>query len=276
MRLAARNHGHVRSGFNLARELTTALVVAGWLFMAFQLMELTMRGTIASAGPGMGFFDQLKTWFLPQGFTLAALYSICTTQSLVWSGADFVKALGMWLAMVLAMMVPTLAAQFQNMNLPRLKLTSLLGFVGGYLFVWLGFCVAMVALQWGLRSNLVLSDHMVSSSAWLNAALLIAAGSYQLSQAKRHHLKACRLSLKRAFGGDGNSQTHNGINYAVHCIKCCWPLMLTMFVFGLMNIFAMAALTVLMVIEKSSDKAQGLVKMSGALLILIGVVQLLL
>lgn len=149
MRLAARNHGHVRGGFNLARELTTALVVVGWLFMAFQLMELTMRGTIASAGPGMGFFDQMKAWFLPQDFSLAMLYSICTTQSLVWSGADFVKALGMWLAMILAMMVPTLAAQFQNMDLPRLKLSPLLGFVGGYLFVWLGFCFAMVALHGG-------------------------------------------------------------------------------------------------------------------------------
>lgn len=51
--------------------------------------------------------------------------------------------------------------------------------------------------------------------------------------------------------------------------------MLTMFVFGLMNIFAMAVLTVLMVVEKSSQKTEGLLAISGVFLILMGAFQLL-
>ena len=58
-----------------------------------------------------------------------------------------------------------------------------------------------------------------------------------------------------------------GANYGVDCIKCCWPVMLTMFVFGLMNIIAMGALTALMVIEKASSHAQKIVKVSGLVFI---------
>ncbi len=248
--------------FMPARALLILLVATGWLFMTIQSLELSMRGTVADAGPGMALFAFLT----PYLSGLQVLYSICVTQSVVWSVVDFAKALAMWQAMVLAMMVPTLLPGFQRQQRP---FGPTLRFVIFYLLAWLGFCLVAVGLQWLLRSVQILDAHMVSTNSMLNAAVLIFAGVFQLTGSKRRHLKACQRSLHGAPGD--RSAVHTGWIHGVQCVKCCWPLMLTMFVFGLMNLLAMAALTGLIVIEKTQADAGWVVKTSGIAFIAAGV-----
>lgn len=248
--------------FKPARALLILLVATGWLFMTIQSLELSMRGTVADAGPGMVLFSFLTPYFSG----LQVLYSICVTQSVDWSVVDFAKALAMWLAMVLAMMAPTLLPGFQRQQRP---FGPALRFVTFYLLAWLGFCLVAVGLQWLLRSSQILDAHMVSTERVQNAAVLIFAGAFQLTGTKRRHLTACQTSLKGAPGD--MSAVRSGWTHGVQCVKCCWPLMLTMFVFGLMNLLAMAALTGLIVIEKTQADAGWVVKSSGIAFIAAGV-----
>ena len=249
--------------FQPARALLILLVATGWLFMTIQSLELSMRGTVADAGPGMALFTFLTPYFSG----LQVLYSICVTRSVDWGVVDFAKALAMWQAMVLAMMVPTLLPGFQRQQRP---FGPALRFVTFYLLAWLGFCLVAVGLQWLLRSAQILDAHMVSTELVLNAAVLIFAGVFQLTCTKRRHLKACQRSLHGAPGD--RSAVRSGWIHGVQCVKCCWPLMLTMFVFGLMNLLAMAALTGLIVIEKTLTDAGWVGKSSGIAFILAGVV----
>lgn len=248
--------------FKPARALLILLVATGWLFMTIQSLELSMRGTVTDAGPGMVLFSFLTPYFSG----LQVLYSICVTQSVDWSVVDFAKALAMWLAMVLAMMAPTLLPGFQRQQRP---FGPALRFVTFYLLAWLGFCLVAVGLQWLLRSSQILDAHMVSTERVLNAAVLIFAGVFQLTGTKRRHLTACQMSLHGAPGD--MSAARSGWIHGVQCVKCCWPLMLTMFVFGLMNLLAMAALTGLIVIEKALTDAGWVVKFSGIAFIAAGV-----
>lgn len=184
----------------------------------------------------------------------------------------FFQALSMWLIMVLAMMVPTLSPVFGLRDSQALKLSTIAKFVSGYLVAWTGFCVAATFLQSGLRSRALLDTQMSSTAVWLSALLLIGAGLYQFTDRKKYYLKSCHLSLKRLKSDKGQSDAviSEGLGYGIGCIKCCWPMMLTMFVFGLMNIYAMAALTGLMMAEKIPGITGPYLKLTGIAFIVSG------
>jgi len=42
-----------------------------------------------------------------------------------------------------------------------------------------------------------------------------------------------------------------GIKHGIHCLGCCWMLFLILFPLGVMNVAAMAAITLLIFAEKS-------------------------
>jgi predicted metal-binding membrane protein len=64
--------------------------------------------------------------------------------------------------------------------------------VAGYAVMWAIFSVVATVAQWGLDQATLLSPMMVSRSAWLGGALLIAAGIYQLTPLKNACLRNCR------------------------------------------------------------------------------------
>ena len=62
-----------------------------------------------------------------------------------------------------------------------------------------------------------------------------------------------------------------GLEQGVICLMCCWALMAVMFVAGLMNLFWMAALAAVMVLEKTVPNPKPLVYGTGVVLIVGGV-----
>ncbi len=274
MKQHALETGRKQPLFNPGRELLSCLIVLGWFYMVFQTLELGTRGSLQQAGPGMGLFDLIAQQVISDPFGFLGAYSICTSPSLHWSTTDFVKALAMWGAMVLAMMLPALAPVFRDDREAGPRFRSVVSFLTGYMFAWLVFCCAAVGLQWVLRSQQYLDAQMVSASALMSAGILILAGLFQLSGNKRLHLNACRQGLDRLANddeGSGGFVKHGGA-YAAKCIRCYWPLMMTMFVFGLMNVVAMAALTLFMIHEKTASDIARSVRMSGAGLIIAGAI----
>ena len=53
-----------------------------------------------------------------------------------------------------------------------------------------------------------------------------------------------------------------GVRHGLYCLGCCWALMLVLFAVGAGNLAWMAALTGVMLVEKTADRGRRLVPLS--------------
>jgi predicted metal-binding membrane protein len=140
-------------------------------------------------------------------------------------------------------------------------------FVLGYLAVWSGFSVVAALIQWGLHGAALLSPAMKSNSGWLGGVLLIFAGLFQWTPWKHSCLRHCASPLGFVLGdwregwAGGFSM---GLKHGAYCLGCCWLLMALLFVAGVMNIFWIAALSLLVLVEKLLPHARGTSGVIGA------------
>jgi predicted metal-binding membrane protein len=144
----------------------------------------------------------------------------------------------------------------------------------GYLLVWAGFSGLATLAQWKLHSAAILSPTIVSSSAILGGLVLVAAGLFQLSALKRACLVRCRspLSFLMLEWRDGRWGTLvMGLKHGAYCVGCCWLLMALLFVAGVMNLLWVAAIAVLVFVERVAPKGETLGRIAGAALIVAGI-----
>ena len=193
----------------------------------------------------------------------------------------------MWWVMMIAMMTPSAvplvllyglvlrrhAAPGQNVYLSSMLLLA------GYLVVWLAFSVAAAALQKALQPAGLLSEMMLwSKSAALSAAVLAAAGLYQLSDLKRACLAKCRSPVRflTEYWRPGRFGSFVlGVRHGAYCVGCCWMLMALLFVGGVMNLIWIAMLTLVVLVEKLSPAGATVGELWGGLLMVWAVATLL-
>jgi predicted metal-binding membrane protein len=197
-----------------------------------------------------------------------------------WIG--MVLFLAAWQVMIAAMMLPSslplirlfnrTAASQPHANAVR---TS---FVGGYVLIWTVFG----ALAFGGDIALhYLVDHWawLENRTWLiGGSVLILAGGFQFTDLKERCLSECRhpgaFLLNRYRRGAGEA-FRIGREHGLFCLGCCWALMLVAFAVGVANLAWMAALTLLMVFEKTGPRGdRGVVPIGLGLLTLGGLVLL--
>ena len=150
-------------------------------------------------------------------------------------------------------------------------------FACGYVLVWTGFSLATTALQFGLDRAGALSETMATNSAALAGVVLIVAGGYQWTPLKQACLRHCRsplaFLLRRWRQGAWGAVT-NGMRHGLFCLGCCWMLMVLLFVGGLMNLLWIAALALLVLIEKTLPWGGRMSRVTGAALVGWGTVTL--
>lgn len=169
----------------------------------------------------------------------------------------------MWWSMMIAMMAPSAvpaillyARVYRHAQAQRdaAKLAPVGAFTAGYLLAWLGFSIFATALQWSLTKLGVLAEMtMASSSAYLSAAVLLAAGLYQFSSFKDRCLTHCRAPagfISQHWRPGASGALRLGALHGAYCVGCCWLLMALLFVGGVMNVIWIAILAVLVVVEK--------------------------
>src|SRR4029453_9023708 len=119
---------------------------------------------------------------------------------------------------------------------------------------------------------------IVSPSAPLSALLLVIAGIYQFSPVKRVCLSRCR-SLVGFVLGEWRGGVYGGfvmgLRHGLFCLGCCWALMALLFVGGVMNLVWIAALSIVVAIEKLAPYGERLSQLLGAGLIAAGVWRML-
>ena len=194
-----------------------------------------------------------------------------------WSLATLPPLFLMWAEMMVAMMLPSATSMiviFANIQRKRREqerpFISTGIFVLGYLAVWTGFSAVAAVLQWALHAKALVSPMMVSTSPALGGALLIAAGIFQWSPLKKACLTNCCSPLNFLITGWREGKWGAfvmGLKHGAHCAGCCWFLMLLLFVAGVMNVWWIALLTILVLIEKMVPRGLMLGKIAGVLFV---------
>ena len=62
-----------------------------------------------------------------------------------------------------------------------------------------------------------------------------------------------------------------GLRHGIFCTGCCWALMLLLFVMGVMNLFWIALLSIVVLLEKIFPKSLRINQVWGILLIVWGI-----
>jgi predicted metal-binding membrane protein len=181
----------------------------------------------------------------------------------------------MWAVMMVAMMLPSAAPVvllFAALERRRGRLGRTAAFVAGYLVLWSGFSAAAAALQWALQ-RIAITNAAGPALGLFGAALVGAAGLYQLTPLKRACLAHCRSPVDALAGhwrpGRGGAFVM-GARHGLYCLGCCWLLMALLFVIGVMNLLWVALLALLVLVEKLAPGGPRLARWSGLALVAAG------
>jgi len=190
--------------------------------------------------------------------------------------------LGMWVAMMTAMMFPSVAPVAilwvraitrRADSTPQQRAFRLSAFLSGYLVAWTAYGLAAFVALAG-------TEHLVAASPdvakWLGVGLFAAAGIYQFTPLKAVCLRHCRSPMM-AFLSYANFKGRArdfrvGAHHGAYCVGCCWGLMIVLVAVGVMNVAAMAALAAVILLEKLSPRGEALERLFGLALIALAVV----
>lgn len=169
-------------------------------------------------------------------------------------GMAFPLFVGMWTAMMAAMMWPAItpsalrnAEGIARARVAALGLARGVAFAVGFLVPWAIYgAVAFLAL--------IGTGHLAESSPtvakWLGVGILAVAGAYQFTPWKDRFLAHCHASMDSMGHPSLLSDGGAGAREGTYCVGCCWAFMAMFLALGVMNVAAMAALAGVILLEK--------------------------
>ncbi len=188
--------------------------------------------------------------------------------------------LTIWVVMMVAMMLPTAAPMiltFRKVQASKRQrgeaFVATWVFVAGYMLVWTlsgigAYVGALVAEAGAARASL-----SPASAARIGGGVLVTAGLYQLTPFKDLCLSKCRtpVSFIMTSWRDGVAGTlRMGLLHGSYCLGCCWLLFVILFPLGIMNVAAMAVITLVIFAEKTSHRARPVARATAAALVAYG------
>jgi predicted metal-binding membrane protein len=182
-----------------------------------------------------------------------------------------------WQLMIAAMMLPSSLPMIRSFRIaasarPRPE-RALAALVAGYALVWSAFGLAAFIGDIGLH-------RLAHDWAWLDAhqyviagSALLLAGAFQFSDLKDRCLSECRhpgTFLVQHYDRGSAAALRLGLAHGRFCVGCCWALMLVGFAAGVASLWWMAALTAVMVVEKTARGGERYVRPIGFWLLALG------
>jgi predicted metal-binding membrane protein len=262
-----------------------ALAGLGWIWLIVMVAGWAARGNAGALGPGMGVLDLLTEREGRDLIGRALVDVLCRpsfgAQSMGEQAGQGALVLAMWVAMTLAMMLPTAAgmivtyAQIADTAARKQEpAASPLVLGAGYVAVWLGFALGATLLQAAVTRAALLDPAMASASPLFSGAVFIGAGTYQFTALKHACLARCQRPFPFFFANWSSERRaifRLGVRQGLYCLGCCWATMLAMFAVGVMNVVWMVALGLVMTLEKMLATGR-FSRVVGAVFIAIGVV----
>ena len=188
--------------------------------------------------------------------------------------------LAIWVTMMVAMMFPTAAPMiltFHKVQAGKRQrgeaFVSTWIFVAAYLLVWslsgvAAYAGALAAEAVGARTAL-----SPATAARVGGAVLVAAGLYQLTPLKDLCLSKCRTPITfimTSWRDGAAGALRMGLLHGAFCLGCCWLLFVILFPLGIMNIAAMAVITVVIFAEKTLPWGRTMARVMAVALITYG------
>jgi predicted metal-binding membrane protein len=186
-----------------------------------------------------------------------------------------------WQLMIAAMMLPSslpLIGLFGRVsaNQPRPR-AARAAFLGGYVALWTGFGAVAFLGDLGIHHAVGGWPWLATRPGVLGGAVLILAGGFQFSGLKDRCLRVCRSPggyLRQHYRRGVAAAFRLGAGHGMFCMGCCWALMLVAFAAGVASLWWMAALTAVMVVEKTSRGGRRGVRPIGVGLIILGLLMI--
>jgi predicted metal-binding membrane protein len=217
-------------------------------------------------------------WALAIGGQLGGAAALFHHDALIQGSLPLVVALVVsmlaWQAMVVAMMIPSslpliglFARTSRRQSRPHAAMTA---FLGGYALVWTAFGSAAFLFDVAVHASVDAWPWLHRNDWLIGGAVLVLAGAFQFSPLKYACLDSCRgpeSFLLRHYDRGVRPALRLGMRHGVFCVGCCWALMLVMFAVGVANLVWMAALTAVMVHEKTRPAGRTAVPVTGAALL---------
>jgi predicted metal-binding membrane protein len=197
-----------------------------------------------------------------------------------WTAADVFFTFLMWAVMMVGMMAASAVPVLLLFGAARARRGvrtvsgEMLAFGLGYVAVWTAFSACAALAQWALHETALLSPRMFVANPFVAGGILVAAGAYQLTPVKGSCLTACQspLGFLMRHWRDGIAGAFEmGMRHGTSCLGCCWALMCVLFAVGVMNLIWVAALALLVLIEKIGPAGTLFARASGLLMIARGV-----
>lgn len=210
---------------------------------------------IALAGVGWWWSARMATEMTSSGS--APMYGMADIGGDPLSFAAFILA---WLAMMAAMMFPAITpvVTLYGRAAAAGRLAPLPFFVAGYLAAWTAIALPAY-FAWR-----ALMEPIADVRPWagrLAGVVLVAAAVWQLTPLKSICLRHCRtpLSFFLRFGANAartSGALRMGLSHGLFCLGCCWALMAILVAMGTMNLAWMAALALLITVEKNASAGE--------------------
>jgi len=187
-------------------------------------------------------------------------------------GLTFVVA---WAIMMAAMMLPSAlpmiglyAAMQRDAPSTATRMAAVTAFTAVYVTLW---AITGVPIYF---ASVALMAVTASTLAHTIAAVLIAAGVFQLSPLKHVCLRYCRSPLGFLLGhwhAGWRGGLRMGFAHALYCLGCCWALMVVLVVAGAMGLPWVLLIGCVVAAEKILPRGEWVARMTGVALALLGV-----
>ena len=209
---------------------------------------------------------------MPGGWTMSMAWMRMPDQT--WPGAA-ASFLGMWLVMMVAMMLPSLAPMLWRYRqavsgiaeMPVGRLIVLIGV--GYFLGWTVFGLIAFPLGVALAAVAMAEPSVARAVPIAVGVVIVAAGVLQFTAWKAHHLACCRQTpeFRRMLPADAGSAWRYGLRLGFHCGCCCIGLTAVLLVVGVMDLRAMAVVAAAITVERLAPAGPRVTRAIGAVLV---------
>jgi len=199
---------------------------------------------------------------MPGGWTMSMAWMRMPGQT--WLGAAMMFTL-MWVTMMLAMMLPSLAPILRHLRGRRWLVAA------AYFVVWTLFGIAAYAAGIALAAAEMRVQGLARAVPAATASVLFLAGLVQMTPWKAQHLACCRVVATPIAPGL-RAAWSEGIRLGVHCILCCSGLIVVLLVLGVMNLAVMVFVSAAITIERLAPHPKIVARAIGIAVIAAGAI----
>ena len=215
---------------------------------------------------------------MPGGWTMSMMWMPMPGCTWATSAGMFLVA---WLAMMVAMMLPSALPMLLNLRRPSNQHENFAALAtaaaSGYFFVWTLIGVVVYALGVAYALATMRLDWLSRMTPALSGIMLIIAGLVQFTRWKMSALRRCRApdcgTLQEA--GTLSHGWRYGFKQGMFCCICCAAPMLALLVLGAMNLAVMTMIAVVITIEKLLPYPERTARVFGLAALLAGTFMLL-